>query len=1165
MLSGRFAGFPAHGRGNPWRSSVGTQWETCGKNRRQGLGTKGFSQKKVLSLVLCVAMLLSVMVMGTGAVTLTDSEDISPQYREAAEVLTGMGIINGYEDDSFKPQQSITRAEVAAMIYRVATGDVEDEKADINAGAKIFTDVDPDDWYAGYVNYCGDAEYIKGFEDDSFRADENVTGYQVLAMILRAVGYDKNNEFTGTNWTINVASTAAEVGMLKNVDSSVNLSAEAPRELVAEFIFQAIRPEVKTVHAAPILGQYVKDAESLGEKVFDLAVDTDTTDAWGRPATVWYAESNTAWNGIVKNNGYQSSMDDLFANIEETPLATYTTAVKVCDVADDLGIADKQDFTTYTNGKAAANTDEVTINANATTATIGAQGRLTEVYEDTIVYIDTFLALVDKVTEVKYDADGHVAKDASLTLTIYDGYNNPVILTDDTNYTYAEGDMLLVNAYTADDGDHAAIAVDTNNIAKYVEFVGAAESFVGGQESIWKHPAYHTIDGEDYMDALHFHRDDTVGTQTVNHNWWLDQYGNLIGATNLDRTDYAVLKDIVWVVGSGSYGHAQATLVYMDGTEASVEVNSIDGRIAGAAEAGGFWNVNDVEPSMDDATTGFAWNDLNVSEEPSANSGLEGYALYLVYTNDDGTVNLEGYDKDAQNQVSTTLVRYDSGSTIDVGGSTIEVGNRVVTNVDSDTQFLVRTGSAGSYTYTTYNINNLPDFADGTIEVFWSDDGTFTENVYIKTSVPKATTGTHLFATTNSHTWQLTDGDSVVHAMNVVVDGEERTILTTDANVISILENNVGKLFHVDFDENAANNNPTYGYVTDVKLVNEDSDLADSTDELCDYMTNDSITVRNGAIAGADASYNLTDAVEAIYSDRTWTYTSVAEAVEAGCDVWVVDDSDSITNRALTIYVGTALSDDASITVLPTTVATGTNNIADISDPVNGEYTVTLDDRNTAGKLTISADNDYALYKVDLGKGTATLDPRKDLYLGNEDVTVSGLKFGDKITVTVYAEDGVAQETWTINVSEYVKVDGAITSVTSSGQNITLGGKSYPLPMYSTFDDATSNAAVLNKSDVQQITIHADNNLVVANLLSTDPTYANAVAKQHRFTSAEVLNADTLANANGLSFTNGISEGIGDIQGWDAGDYYVIRMNVRPDGANSYNSNEYVYFAFQVQ
>ena len=205
--------------------------------------------EKVLSLVLCVAMMLSVMVMSTGAVTITDADDISPQYAEAAEVLTGMGIINGYEDDSFKPQQSITRAEVAAMIYRVATGDVEDEKADINAGAKLFPDVDKDDWYAGYVNYCGDAEYIKGYEDDTFRADNDVTGFEVLAMILRALGYDSNKEFTGPAWTINVVSTATDVGMLKNLDNSVDLAVPASREVVAELIFQAIRPVNENVNA----------------------------------------------------------------------------------------------------------------------------------------------------------------------------------------------------------------------------------------------------------------------------------------------------------------------------------------------------------------------------------------------------------------------------------------------------------------------------------------------------------------------------------------------------------------------------------------------------------------------------------------------------------------------------------------------------------------------------------------------------------------------------------------------------------------------------------------------------------------------------------------------------------------------------------------------------
>ncbi len=253
-------GFPLKIAGNPGvflAVSVGTQWETRGKNRRRGLGKKGFPQKKVLSLVLCVAMLLSVMVMGTGAVTLTDSEDISPQYREAAEVLTGMGIINGYEDDTFKPQQSITRAEVAAMIYRVATGDVKDEKAAI-CWRGSFTDVDPDDWYAGYVNYCGDAEYIKGFTPDTFRADENVTGYQVLAMILRAVGYDKNNEFTGDQWTISVASTAREQGLLDNLNPDTNLAEPATRELVAELIFRAIHPDVETVRYVPAAGRIVR-------------------------------------------------------------------------------------------------------------------------------------------------------------------------------------------------------------------------------------------------------------------------------------------------------------------------------------------------------------------------------------------------------------------------------------------------------------------------------------------------------------------------------------------------------------------------------------------------------------------------------------------------------------------------------------------------------------------------------------------------------------------------------------------------------------------------------------------------------------------------------------------------------------------------------------------
>ena len=46
---------------------MGTPWKTCGKLRSKVLEDKEFPQKKVLSLVLCVAVMLSVMVMGAGA------------------------------------------------------------------------------------------------------------------------------------------------------------------------------------------------------------------------------------------------------------------------------------------------------------------------------------------------------------------------------------------------------------------------------------------------------------------------------------------------------------------------------------------------------------------------------------------------------------------------------------------------------------------------------------------------------------------------------------------------------------------------------------------------------------------------------------------------------------------------------------------------------------------------------------------------------------------------------------------------------------------------------------------------------------------------------------------------------------------------------------------
>ena len=264
----RFQPLPPHRAGGLRFSRpfpVGTQWETCGKNVGRGLGTKEFPQKKVLSLVLCVAMLLSVMVMGTGA-AFTDEDDFSPQYAEAAEVLTNLKVMQGYDDGSFLPQRNITRAQVATLIYRAATGDVTDSQTDIYSDYDKFDDVQSTDWFAGYVNYCGNAELIKGFTPTTFGPNKNVTGYQVLAMILRAVGYDQNDEFTGSGWEIRTASTAESLGILDNVQDAT-LGQPATRELVAELIFRAMI--VPTVEYTNAFG-YQQNKTTLGWNEFKL-------------------------------------------------------------------------------------------------------------------------------------------------------------------------------------------------------------------------------------------------------------------------------------------------------------------------------------------------------------------------------------------------------------------------------------------------------------------------------------------------------------------------------------------------------------------------------------------------------------------------------------------------------------------------------------------------------------------------------------------------------------------------------------------------------------------------------------------------------------------------------------------------------------------------------
>ena len=811
---------------------MGRERETRGKTQRYTLNPKARPQKKVLSLVLCVAMLLSVMVMGTGAASFTDQDEFSDNYAEAAEVLTGMGIIQGYDDGSFLPQRNINRAQVATLIYRAVTGDVNDTQTGLYTDWDKFDDVQADDWFAGYVNYCANGELIKGFTPDTFGPNKNVTGYQVLAMILRAVGYDQNDEFTGPGWEIRTATTAKELGLLKNVQETT-LGQPASRELVAELIFQAMN--VPMVQYNLIVKDYVpvKDKETLGEKVFDLAV-TDDTDVWGRPATVWYAD----------NGKYGTDKETIYATIEEEALATFTEATSECDIATALDV-DKTTHVAYWNNGVVADKD-YTINPTVTKDDIGAQGTLIEVYADRIIQIDTYLALVTDVNEATYDNAGHEKTPASSDIDVW-------------GLTGIRSGSISSTAYDED----AYILVNYNQGNKEFYDVQEADAFVGAQTRIWTNAAQHTIDGTTYDDAAHYAKNDAANN-TEDFTWFLDQYGNVIGSVAIDRTGYAVLKDIIWEVGRP--GYAEATLVNMDGSEYTATVVKFDG----IGTAGNFnKQMDNAEPALDDDNTAFP----GVSSDSSDNTFYEGYALYRVYTNDDGTVDLDGADNYSGGTASNVYVRHEDGVMIDTDSHHIVLSNGTTITVDDSTEFLVRDADAN--TYTAYTLSTVPSFDNDVCDIYYTvGTNGIVDRVYVKDGVEKAELGDYLYVLTNNY-YRVTGTDEFY--MTVSIDGVERTIGTSET-IVKKLAANVGKVFAVDWDLDSSTN--FYGFVDDARLVNEAVDNTVTSPVVSEgdinYLTG-TVTFGNNVIVDGNDSYRITsdtgfvggDAVNSdVYTDQ---------------------------------------------------------------------------------------------------------------------------------------------------------------------------------------------------------------------------------------------------------------------------------------------------------
>ena len=519
--------------------------------------------KKLLAMVLALVMTLSLAV---SASAVKADEKINEDYAEAVAVLNGMGVFKGYEDGSFKPENNITRAEVATIIYRIYTADVaKNDKSGLYASYNKFTDMAGAGWAAGYIGYCSNAELVKGYPNGTFQPSGNITGYEVLAMILRAVGYDKNGEFTGADWALNVAKYAEQLHILDNVAKTTNLGAPATRELVSEILFRAINVPMVTYTAAfgyqnvglngDKDGKLFQNNVSLGKKNFKLE-SKDTADKFGRPTITW-----------KYNTGDEETV------IAVKPLATFTEPAKNCEVYDESGLAKATKLDVYTNSEKKDGTYVIADNKEDSKQAM--QGRLTEVYKDRLVNVDTYLAEITKTVAEKTDAKGHVTKAYVLVDKDVYGYegktlDNKFVTKDE----YKVDDLVLI---TVADGEIQSMVKAENKGAVLTGVLGNRKTIADIQKVT-------ALDKEDVKinhTAKYQPKELTLGKT---YTFYFDTYGNVIGAEEL-ASNYAVL-DTLYTDTVKGVDTAFGDLYFFDGeSKTDVTINEVVGDDAGDFEA----------------------------------------------------------------------------------------------------------------------------------------------------------------------------------------------------------------------------------------------------------------------------------------------------------------------------------------------------------------------------------------------------------------------------------------------------------------------------------------------------------------------------------------------------------------------------------------------------
>jgi len=594
--------------------------------------------KKFLSLMLAMIMVMSLVTVGAGA-AFEDAEKI--QYADAVEVMSELGILGGYSDDTFRPQNPLTRQVAAKIIAYIALG--TDDAEDLICVEAPFKDVAATKTLAPYINWAAKEGIVTGYDDGTFAPEANVSGHAFLKMVLGALGIEGTYE--GEGWRVNVTSAASEAGLFDGIDTNaIVLRNDATRELACQIAFNAmfytasgtktlytvktgttihyegtdaqLATLAKLANTGAEMVQTSVAADSLGFENFNLVKSTANKGAYGRPATV-----------------YAYGDDDDEVIIEKTPTKVYENGLNEKTLHTDLGYTKASDvvkLVVIEDGRVINDAENRVSVEKGSDTSIAGKGTRVEIYKEsgknyTAVIINTYakvLAETDIVDEVAATATAD-KKDAYIVVE-----GTPAKASDAGAFktaAYEEGDVILYTKELKADGTLKKIKtvapadIVVAKVEKFADGTSKSVTVDGTKRSYSENKLAGTLTSygftSEYLFAL-----DTKGNVIYSEIYSpdVDALTNYAYITKI-QTQAAISEDLI---DSAEAGIAVAQIILPDGTKKVVDIeiyeNDSDVKVYDKPVAGGtIANGQTVGTIAADASAGVinSWFAYEVNED----------------------------------------------------------------------------------------------------------------------------------------------------------------------------------------------------------------------------------------------------------------------------------------------------------------------------------------------------------------------------------------------------------------------------------------------------------------------------------------------------------------------------------------------------------------------